>query len=402
MWSSWVLPAWAASVRCAGSCDPAGRGRVRIRRARNRVSVPGQRSVMTSADCVRLWTFSDAHVGTDVAHGRMSLSEAIGHSERGGADGGPPFAWDLALDLGDLSGGQAVPHDDEGQLVVDQFASGLGYHSREQIYNLGGNHDRGAPGDPPGAWWQKWADPLGENPRYSQVDSANRPYPVEGTWERYSFQVGNVLFLMMSDINEPTRSVGRGALGGNPGGVVSGETFSWWKQMVESNQDKIIVTAHHYVLKETTVASGDWEGMRKDSSGRWRSHYHGYKEGGTPRGASYLDWVDSHEDSGAFENYLAEHPGAVDLWLGGHTHTHPDDRYGGRSHIERRWGVWFANISALTAYHGPTSLPMSRLWEIEGDSARVGFYLHTSDHAPQGWYEPAERALQLSKSFRWT
>jgi hypothetical protein len=27
----------------------------------------------------------------------------------------------------------------------------------------------------------------------------------------------------------------------------------------------------------------------------------------------------------AFESYLAAHPGAIDLWLGGHTHTHPDD-----------------------------------------------------------------------------
>ncbi len=39
----------------------------------------------------------------------------------------------------------------------------------------------------------------------------------------------------------------------------------------------------------------------------------------------------------AFENYLAAHPGAIDLWFGGHTHTNPDDNFNGRTHIERKW-----------------------------------------------------------------
>ena len=328
----------------------------------------------------------------------VGLGRGLG--QRGGDEGGPAFDWDLALDLGDMSGGQDLPDDEEGAEIVDQFRLGLRDHSREQIYSLGGNHDRGDPREADGRWWQRWVDPMGEHPLTSQVDRLNRPFRIEGTWERYSFQVGNVLFLMMSDINEPSQFPGRGMLGGNPGGVVSGETFRWWIDQVESNQDKIIVTAHHYLLKETTVATGDWEGMRRDANGEWRSHYHGYKEQGTPRGASYLYWVDGVEDGGAFESYLAEHPGAIDIWLGGHTHTHPDDRTGGRSHIEQRWGVWFANISALTAHHGTTCMPMSRLWTFEGMEATVRCYLHTSDHAPQGWYEPSTRTLSLGSEFR--
>ena len=120
-------------------------------------------------------------------------------------------------------------------------------------------------------WWHKWLDPMGEFTKFSGVDGSKRTYPTSGTWEHYSFQVGNVLFLMMSDINEPTQRPGRDLLGGNPGGVVSGETFEWWKNMVEANQDKIIVSTHHYMLKDTTVASGEWEGMRKDASGLWKS-----------------------------------------------------------------------------------------------------------------------------------
>jgi hypothetical protein len=355
-----------------------------------------------SVDRLDLWTFSDAHVGTDAAHGRRSLADALVQSEGRDATA-PPIPWDLALDLGDMSGGQDPPDDAEGREVVAQFGA-LEDHAREQVYSLAGNHDRNAPGEPELWWWQRWVDPLGANPECSGVDAASRPHPVDGTGERYSFRVGNVLFLMMSDINEPTRPVGRGALGGNPAGVVSGDTFRWWVDMVEANPDSIIVTAHHYVLKDTTVASGDWEGFRRSEDGGWASHYHGYKAAGSPRGASYLHWVDSVEDGAAFETYLAEHPGCIDLWLGGHTHSVPGDTHGGKSHIEQKWGVWFANVSALTAHHNSpsnVSAPMSRHWSFEGDRVTVRCYLHSDTFVPRGWYEPETRVLDLTKSFSW-
>ena len=163
--------------------------------------------------------------------------------------------------------------DAEGEEIVHQFGV-LQDHPREAVYNLCGNHDRSAPYEPPAMWWKRWVDPLGENTAESGVDASRRPYPIDGTWERYSFRVGNILFLVMSDVNEPTQEKGRGELGGNPGGVVTGETFRWWKEMVLANPDSIIITAHHYVLKETTVASGLWEGMRRDDRGMWRTHYH--------------------------------------------------------------------------------------------------------------------------------
>ena len=95
--------------------------------------------------------------------------------------------------------------------------------------------------------------------------------------------------------------------------------------------------------------------------------------------------------------------GAIDLWLGGHTHTHPDDHTGGRTHIERKWGVNFANISALTRCHGHRhSTPMSRLLTFTDGSnqVRVQCYLHASPYRPQGWYQEAERVLELGKPFR--
>jgi hypothetical protein len=350
----------------------------------------------------RLWAFGDAHVGTDKQFGRSSLAEAISQSEFGGAEGGPPFDWDIAIDVGDMSGAHhSLPDDTEGEEVRKQF-SALRTHRREDVYSVSGNHDRSGLSESEAWWWQKWIDPLGEHTETSGVDSAARQYPVTGTWERYSFRVGNLLFLMMSDRNEPTQTVGRGTLGGNPGGVVSGETFDWFKTMVDDNPDAIVIAVHHYVLKDTTVASGEWEGVRRNAAGAWEEHYHRPFGEGTPQGASYLYWVDSKPDSAAFEDFLAARPGRVQMWLAGHTHTNPDDNHGGKTHIEQRWGTWFLNVASLSRHHMPrTTLPISRLLTFTSGSAdvRVQCYLHTSQHAPQGWYPKAERIIQLNRSF---
>lgn len=346
----------------------------------------------------RVWVFADAHVGTDKAHGRESLAIALRQSESA-----PELEWDIALDLGDLSGAQGTPQDEEGQEVVRQFGE-LRRHRREQIYDLSGNHDRSGLDETQAWWWRKWVDPTGEHTEFSGVDATKRPYAVEGTWERYAFRVGNLLFLMMSDINEPSQKVGRGTLGGNPGGVVSGETFRWWKRMVQENPASIIVSAHHYVLKDTTVASGLWEGMQRAEDGTWKPRYHGYFPQGTPQGASFLYWVDSKQDSGAFEHALAAAPASVDLWLGAHTHTVPDDTYGGKSHIEQRWGTTFINTAGLTLYHSVPGTAVPRSWLLtftEGsDEVTARCYLHGDEYAPHGWYPKVDRVIRLSKPFR--
>jgi hypothetical protein len=291
----------------------------------------------------------------------------------------------------------------KGEEIVRQFGA-LKLHHREDIYDLCGNHDRSGLDESQAVWWRKWIDPTGEHNEFSHVDPSKRPFPIDGTWERYSFRVGNLVFLMMSDINEPTQKVGRGTLGGNPAGVVSGETFRWWKRMVEENQSSIIISAHHYVLKNTTVASGEWEGMQRDENGGWKRQYHGYYPQGTPQGASYLYWVNSRPDSGAFENVLAASPSRADLWLGAHTHTDPDDTYGGKSHIERRWGTWFIHVAGLTRYHTAPEHSFPRSWLLtftEGsDEVAARCYLHGNEYAPQGWYTKVDRVIKLSKPFK--
>ena len=344
-------------------------------------------------DEFRVWACACSHVHSDLAAGRRSVAEAIAHSEFGGADGGPPFDWDIMLHLGDISGTQMPPADADGPPVVEQLASAK-KHSIEQIYHLVGNHDASGPGEDTQWWFRKWIDPEGLNPLYSRVRNERRPFAIDGTWERYSFAVGNILFLMMSDRNDGGPPKGRSEKGGWPAGAITRDTFEWWKGKVEVNRDKIIVTCAHHVLRDTTVASGRWEGVR--------SEYHGKFDDAA--GASYLYWVGDETDSNAFQEYLEQHPGVIDLWLAGHTHTHPDDRYGNKSHIERRWGVTFANVAALTRHHGVKHrplFPMSRLLTFTKGSRelRIQCYLHTTDYAGQGWYPPAEKTALLKVPF---
>lgn len=351
-----------------------------------------------------VWAFGDAHVGTDKRAGRESLADALRQSEKGGGPrGGPPFDWTLAVDVGDMSGGQDTPKDPEGTELVRQLTA-LQKHRREDIYSVCGNHDRSGLDEPAAWWWRKWVDPLGENTTHSGVRADRRPFPITGTWERYSFRAGNLLFLMMSDINEPSQKLGRGTLGGNPAGVVSGETFAWWRRMVEENPKSIIISVHHYVLKDTTTASGEFEGLVKAPDGTWKSHYHGCKPEGAPQGASYLYFVDSKADAQAFEGYLAAHPGAVAVWIGGHTHTVPDDTCGNKPLVATKWGTHFINCAALSQHHkcqGVSTAPMSRVLTFTPgrDRLRVQCYLHTADYAPQGWYDKVEQTLVLPRPF---
>lgn len=344
----------------------------------------------------KVWAAGCAHVSADMAKGRESLANAIRQAER-------DFDWDIGINVGDFSAAFGLPNDEEGQEIVRQFEA-LKDHRREDIYTICGNHDRNAPHEPEAVWFRKWIDPLGENTDVSGVNRQNYRYPLSGTFERYHFDVGNIRFLMMSDVNEASQEKGRGALGGNPGGVVTQDTFEWWIDQVETNhRDRIIVTVHHYLLRDTTVATGDWEGVKKDADGNWTTDYHGFYSEGTPHAASYLYWVGGKGGAGQFETWLAENPGKVDFWLGGHTHTNPDDRHGAKSHIEQaHGGTTFVNVSALTRWFVKDhAMPHSRLFTFNHGSpvATIDCYMHSDEYREQGFYSEKQRQVRLSKPF---
>ncbi|EED34634.1 hypothetical protein NOR51B_572 [Luminiphilus syltensis NOR5-1B] len=380
-----------------------------------------------------LWVASDSHLdgdlkkrkrpGGDAIIPRESLAEAIRQSEGYNNDAAPAFDWHIGLLLGDFSGTHAAtPSEAEGREVVRQFGS-LRTHKREDIYTLIGNTDA-SPGQ---EWARKWIDPAGENPGVSGVDKRKMTYPIDGTWERYSFRVGNMLFLMMSDRNDLAPPIGKqGKQRGNyPAGAVTMETFEWWKKMVESNPDSIIISAHHHMLRDTTVASDRWEGYgvgsKEEFVEKWQRlypevpfgertplhpedwRYHGYFPDGAPEGASYLYFVGDRADAGLFESYLEEHPGAIDIWLGGHTHSAPGDTFGDKSHVEKKWGVNFINVAALTKNLVRKYPPNSRLLSFSpgSNTAKVAFYMHDDQLSPRGWYAEMAREIELGKPFEW-
>jgi len=360
----------------------------------------------------KVWVFSDPHVGTDIKKGYESMAEAIRQSESAqtGHNSSPEFDWDIAICLGDFAGGFDAPSDEEGAEVVRQF-SALKSHRREQIYSIAGNHDAAKHNEPNQSWFRKWIDPMGENTQFSNVDSARRPYPVFGTWERYSFKVGNALFLLMSDRNDLPPPVGRGPIddtinrGGYPAGAVTSMTFAWWKELVELNPNSIIISGHHHMLKDTTSASGEWGGFTIREDGSKRPLYHGYNSSGAPIGASYLYFLDETPDAQVFEKYLDKNNSAIDVWLGAHTHLSLARSTDGRSYLERKWGATFINVAALSKHHNPLVVPPSSrlLTFTEGsDQLRVQYYLHTNDYYYPGWYVNAEATIQLRKPFTFT
>ncbi len=371
-----------------------------------------QRGLAAQPNTFRVWAAGDSHVTADIRHGRESLAKAIRQSQ-GEVEGAPPFDWDIMVDAGDLSASQFPPTDEDGRELVRQYGE-LAKHRREDVYNVPGNHD-GTYYDQGIAWWfRKWADPLGENTQYSGVDASRRRFPVEGTWERCRFQAGNLLFLMLSDRNSAPAPVGRGhssqrLKGGFPAGAVTRETFEWWKTQVLENQDAILITVHHHVLRGTTTRSGYGEGKG----------FHGASGG--IEGSSYLYFTIENESPenfrfststpdhpGPFETFLEQfqkehdHP-AMDLWIGGHTHAiSPDQQYNGKGLVAQRWGVTFVQVAGLTRYHA-AGAPMSRLLTFTGgsDMLRMDLYLHEPyKSSPVGWYPPASRKVKLRHAFR--
>ena len=235
--------------------------------------------VAAPSGCGHLVTRTSAPISSTA---ESSLAEAISHSESGGAEGGPPFEWDIGIDVGDMSGAHhSLPDDAEGEEVASSSARCAGTTAKTStacaaittVTDLT-NPRRGGGASGLIRWVSTPNSP---------ESMPGRDLPIDGSWERYSFRVGNLLFLMMSDRNEPSQKVGRGTLGGNPGGVVSGETFQWWPSMVVANPDPNIVSVHHYVLKNTTVASGEWEGVRGSPMANWWSTTTGHSNRARPR-----------------------------------------------------------------------------------------------------------------------
>lgn len=335
---------------------------------------------------LRIWAFGCAHCKADDDNGRKSLGVALQHANT--------FDWDVGIGLGDFSSASQQPASGDGEEVVSQFADLA--RPREHIYTLAGNHDADIPstGGHGLTWYEKYIDPFGDFTSDSGVDDSHRPFPIAsgGTLERYKFEIGNVIFLMMVDVNWEGAPYGKeNAGGGYPAGKVSDSTLSWWESEVEAAaSDQIVISCHHHALKETTIASGEYEGFVPDSGPSWEGKFHGYFSDGGPMGASYLYFNGTTADAQGFESYLNSNNGATDLWLCGHTHAKPEESVGSKTHIETKWGVHCINCSALTYYHnGPNNqnYPMSKLITLNGSTATIQTFMHSNHLHPAGFHK---------------
>lgn len=394
-----------------------------------------------------VWAASDPHVTVDALHGVEPLQLALRQSEGywnflpkmevrlGGIP--PAFDWDVLLLAGDFTSSQFPPRDGEGKIFVRQFEV-MEKHRREDVYSIAGNHDGDYYDLGAGEWFQKWVDPLGENMEFSGVDNSKRRFPPKGNWERYKFETGNILYLMLSDYNSAPTPVGRGTSaqnlpGGFPAGAVTRETFNWWKEQVIANQDKIIITVHHHVLRGTTTISfpNGGKGIHANNTGDFEgaSYLYYIVENTDPENFEYT--MSTESTPGPFEQFLEEFQkengkAAIDVWIGAHSHAHPQDTYNNKGLVEDKWGVTFMQVSALTHYHSGRT-PMSWLLSFtdESDQLAIGNYVHRApyyNHIPaalmkskgvkavgkeapeggltkNGWYEPNAKKIKLRHSF---
>lgn len=365
----------------------------------------------------RIWASGCPHVGSDWSFppswgeaNRESLAEPLRQS--GDVDG-LGFAWDAFLLLGDLTGyyhprppgavkTDPFPPDDEGAFFQQQLqAVSAAGKSRGDVFTLIGNHDAAEQEGPGGLghqmepdwWFHHWIDPLntGNNTHPDYRAATNRRFEIRpgGTFARYSFDVGNIRFLMIGDSNTGDRNLGgRGEtevtidgeqritsarVNGHPAGKISEEAFRWLQSELNATPESmVVIVAHHHMLQNTTSGSGVFEG---NPYGSLRTHplgpvnYHGRHQvdgddGVTNNGTQMpeeaiseelLEHLLAYNFAGGFIYFVGDTQGTVDgldllglsshgggayriqevvndadgklaVWLGAHTHLmHPLD-----------------------------------------------------------------------------
>ena len=119
--------------------------------------------------------------------------------------------------------------------------------------------------------------------------------------KNYALKYGNLLFLFLSDQSSKSRT------------DISDETFLWWKDMVENNREKIIITVSHAQLKNSGLIG------------------------------SFVPSRTIH-NSERFEKVLQQEK--VALWVSGHSHL-PHVISGPGSANEDLGGTFFVNVGTI-------------------------------------------------------
>ncbi|HSE84573.1 MAG TPA: metallophosphoesterase, partial [Thermodesulfobacteriota bacterium] len=167
----------------------------------------------------------------------------------------------------------------------------------------------------------------------------------------YSFTRGNILFILMSDEErgKPTE--------------ISDNTFEWWKDLVISNQDKIIVVATHAPLDGSGIPFSAFEDRQIKESERFTEVLKKYK---------------------------------VDIWLSGHLHL-PHWLSGNINRVEEYTETVFINLGGIRTELGGLKPSESRVLTFTCGSDEV--LIRSRDHSKGEYNSNFDAVFRLSKEY---
>jgi len=167
----------------------------------------------------------------------------------------------------------------------------------------------------------------------------------------YAVEVGNILFLFMSDESTDSKT------------DLSDATFSWWRKMVIENQDHIIITVTHAQLRHSGLLGSI---------------------------------VPSRVIAGSerFEQVLKEF--RVALWASGHSHL-PHSLSETVSIQEKLGSTFFINVSCI--YEDILMDSQSRFFYFENGSDVV--WIRSRDHTKGRFDKGLDIPVQLDRPFVW-
>ncbi len=167
----------------------------------------------------------------------------------------------------------------------------------------------------------------------------------------YSILKGNILFIFMSDSErgKPTE--------------ISDETFTWWKNLVINNQDKIIVVTTHAPLEDSGIPFSSFRDRQVINSER-------------------------------FTNVLKEYQ--VDLWLSGHLHL-PHSIMNNIVEKDKFEGTIFVHISSIRPELIGIKESESRVLTFACGSDQV--LIRSRNHEDGVFVPNHDRVFQLSKKY---
>lgn len=360
-------------------------------------------------DSIKIWAWGCSHTQRDITmDGENNIAIAIAQlSER-------ELEFDFSFNTGDFDSGQEPPtlgisNTEAGETIVTTLdsLSDIGL-TPSKLYRIAGNHDAG---DANMDWFLRYLDPLGDNTAYSHVDPAIRPHPITlmgtGTWHSYYIIVGKNLFLFISDRNELPYPYGRGGSvveGGHPSGAITLETWEWMQEVILNNKDKNIFVVTHQNPRNTTIGTGDNDGIIGIET---NDHLHGPSGIAELSGSlgSIYDEITETADSptSAFLDFLDANPDhTVVSWMATHSHAYLNEVLNGRGQRFDTHGVVFLNIGHLIMNHNPGASGriiverMSKVLEISSKNLNVKHFNHdTLGGESIGFYEPLEYNIPL-------